>query len=122
MVFHSFFTVYVLKVTESISDIHTELPCLDDLENLGQLLVREVRNGDDCVSWIFTISSLFIFSRPGNPSLSYLFGDLENLGHLSVQEVLEVTQTCEESARDMISQKVMILLLLLFTNPLASRV
>ena len=38
-----------------------------DLENPGQLPVQEVFEGtDDCVLYIFEISSLFMFSRSGN--------------------------------------------------------
>ena len=40
MDFHNFFSIYVLEVKESISDIPTELSCLGDLENLGQLAVQ----------------------------------------------------------------------------------
>ena len=40
--FHSFFFIYVFEVKESIFDIPTELPCLGDLKNLGQLPVQEV--------------------------------------------------------------------------------
>ena len=50
MDFHNFFTIYVFEVKESIADIPTELPCLGDLENPGQLPVQEVLEGtDDCV-------------------------------------------------------------------------
>ena len=38
------------EVKKSIADIPTELPCLSDLENPGQLPVQEVLKGtDDCV-------------------------------------------------------------------------
>ena len=36
------FLHYVFEVRESIADIPTELPCLRDLKNSGQLPVREV--------------------------------------------------------------------------------
>ena len=44
MDFHNFFTIYVIKVKESIADIPIELSCLSDLdlENPSQLSVREV--------------------------------------------------------------------------------
>ena len=42
MNFCDFFTIYVFEGEESISDIPTELPCFDDLENPGQLSVQEV--------------------------------------------------------------------------------
>ena len=42
MDFYNFFTIYVVKVKESIADILTELLCLIDLENPNQLPVREV--------------------------------------------------------------------------------
>ena len=55
------------------TDISTELPSLGDLENPGQLLVQGWFKGtDDCILWIFTISSLFIFSRSRNPLLTFL--------------------------------------------------
>ena len=42
--------MYVSEVKESISDIPTELPCLGDLENPGQLPVQQVLGGTgDCV-------------------------------------------------------------------------
>ena len=40
--FLNFFTIYVFGVRESIADIPTELSCLRDLKNAGQLPVREV--------------------------------------------------------------------------------
>ena len=40
MDFQNFLIVYVFEVKESISDIPTELSCLGDLENLGQLAVQ----------------------------------------------------------------------------------
>ena len=47
---HSLFDIYVFEVKESIADIPTELPCLGDLENPGQVLVQQVLGGtDDCV-------------------------------------------------------------------------
>ena len=95
--FHNFFIVYVLEVREFIPDIPTELPCSGDLKNPGQPPVQEVLRGtDDCVLWIFTISSVFIFSMSRNPFLTFLLshhvsGDLENLSQLPVQEVLRGT-------------------------------
>ena len=71
--FWTFFTIYVFKVRESIAAIPIELPCLDDLENPSQLPVWEVLWGtDNCVLWIFTISSVFRFSRLRNPLLTFL--------------------------------------------------
>ena len=71
--FHNFFIIYVFEYKESISDIPTELPCSCELENLGQLPVQEVLWGtDDCVLLIFTISSVFMFSRSRNPFLIFL--------------------------------------------------
>ena len=68
MDFHNFFSIHVFEVKESINDIITELPCFSDLEIPGQLPVQEVLRGtDDCVLWIFTISSVFMFSRSRNP-------------------------------------------------------
>ena len=58
---------------EFISYIPTELPCSDDLENLGQLPVQAVLEGtDDCVLYIFEISSLFMFSRSRNSFMIFL--------------------------------------------------
>ena len=63
----------VFEGEKSIFDIISELPCLSDLENPGQLPVQEVLEGtDDCVWWIFEISSPFMFSRAGNPFLIFL--------------------------------------------------
>ena len=65
--------LYVFEGEESIFDIITELPCLDDLENPDQLPVREVLEGtDDCVLWIFEIFPLFMFPRARNPFLIFL--------------------------------------------------
>ena len=70
---HNLFDIHVFKVKESIADIHTELPCLVDFENPFQLPVQEVLRGtDNFVSWIFTISSIFMFSRSRNPFLVFL--------------------------------------------------
>ena len=73
MDFHNLFSIYVFKVKESISGIPTELLCLGDLKNPGQLPVQEVLRGtDDFVLWIFIISSVFMFSRSRNPFLTFL--------------------------------------------------
>ena len=37
MDFHSFFTIYVFEVKESIANIPTELSCMGDLANPNQL-------------------------------------------------------------------------------------
>ena len=42
---HNLFDIYVFEVKESIVDISTELPCLDDLKNPGQLPVQQVLGG-----------------------------------------------------------------------------
>ena len=56
-----FFTIYFSEVGEFISDIPTQLPCLGDLENPGQLPVQEVlKDTGDFVLWIFTIFLEFI--------------------------------------------------------------
>ena len=50
MDFHNFFSIYVSEVKKSIADILSELLCLGDLKNPGQLPVQEVLEGtDDCV-------------------------------------------------------------------------
>ena len=71
--FWNFHTIHVFEVRESNADISTELACLSYLENLGQLPVRGYLEGtDDCILWIFTISSLlFMFSRSRNPLLTF---------------------------------------------------
>ena len=91
----NFHTIHVFEVKESIADISTELPCLSYLENLGQLPVQGYLEGtDDCILRIFTISSLFMFSRSRNPlltfRLSYCLSDLENSNQLPVWEVLMI--------------------------------
>ena len=69
----NFQTIHVFEVRESIADISTELPCLSYLENLGQLPVQGYLKGtDNCFLWIFTISSLFMFSRSRNSLLTFL--------------------------------------------------
>ena len=42
MDFYNLFTIYVVKVMESIADIPSELQCMSYLENSSQLPVREV--------------------------------------------------------------------------------
>ena len=69
----NFQTIHVFEVRESIADISTELPCLSYLENLGQLPVQGYLKGtDNCILWIFTISSLYMFSRSRNSLLTIL--------------------------------------------------
>ena len=71
--FWNFQTIHVLEVRKSIADISTELPYLSYLENLSQLPVQGyLKDTDDCITWIFTISSLFMFSRSRNPFLTFL--------------------------------------------------
>ena len=75
--FRNFFSIYVFRVKKSIADIPSELLCLSDLENLGQLLVQEVHRGtDDYVLWNFKISQLYMFSRTRNPLLTFLLSYL----------------------------------------------
>ena len=47
MNFWNFFNIYVFEVKKSIDDIPTELLCSGDLENPGQLPVKEVLEGTD---------------------------------------------------------------------------
>ena len=69
----NFQTIHVFEVRESIADIFTELLCLNYLKNLGQLPVQGyLRGTDNFIWWIFTISSLFMFSRSRNPLLTFL--------------------------------------------------
>ena len=59
MDFRNSFITYVFEVKEYIFHSFSELPCLDDFENPGQLPVLQVLEGtDDWVLWIFVISSL----------------------------------------------------------------
>ena len=65
-------------------------------QNLGQLPVQGYLKGtDDCILWIFTISSLFMFSRSRNPLLTFILrydvlSDLENPIQLPVWGVLVI--------------------------------
>ena len=69
----NFQTIHIFEVRESIVDISTELLCLRYLKNLGQLPVQGyLRGTDNFIWWIFTISSLFMFSRSRNPLLTFL--------------------------------------------------
>ena len=69
----NFQTIHVFEVRESIADISTELPCLSYLKNLGQLPVQGYLKGtDNCILWIFIISSPFMFSRSRNSLLTFL--------------------------------------------------
>ena len=63
--FWNCFTIHVFEVRESIADISTELPCLGNLEKLGQIpsIQGWLEGTDDCILWIFTISSIFMLSR-----------------------------------------------------------
>ena len=68
MDFRNFFITYIIGVKESIFHSFTELSCLDDFENPGQLPVLQVLKGtDDWVLWIFVIFSLHTFPRSRNP-------------------------------------------------------
>ena len=76
----------------------TELPCSGDLGNPWQLPDQEVIRGtNDCVLWIFTISSVFMLvskvkdSIADIPTVHTCLGDLENPGKLPVQEILRGT-------------------------------
>ena len=65
----------VFEVKESVFDILTELPCLRDLENLGQLPVllpifALIADTVALVACISAISSIFMFSRSRNPFLA----------------------------------------------------
>ena len=75
--FWHFFTIYVFEVKQPNFVIPAEPPCLGDLKNSGHLPVQEVLRGtDDCVLWIFAISSIYIYiymySRSGNHLLTFL--------------------------------------------------
>ena len=73
MNFWNCFTIYVFEGEESFSGISTELPCFGDLENPGQLPVKEVlESTDDSFIWSFEMSSIFMFSRSRNSLLAFL--------------------------------------------------
>ena len=66
MDFNNFYNPYVLDVKESVLGSFAQ-PCSGDLENLGQLpVLQELEGTDDCVLWIFIISSIPMFSRSRN--------------------------------------------------------
>ena len=95
--FRNFFITYVFEVKESIFRSFTELPCLDDFENPGQLPVLQVLEGtDDWVLWIFVIPPLPTFSGV-KESIFHSFtelpslDDFENPGQLPVLQFLEGT-------------------------------
>ena len=63
MDFYNFFSIHVFQVEESIAEILIRLPCLGDLKNVGQLPVQKAFKGTDSfVSWIYTVSSVSMFS------------------------------------------------------------
>ena len=63
---NSFFILNIFEVKESILHYFSKLPCLSDLEKLGQLLVLKVLEGTvDWVLWIFIISSFVHFRGQG---------------------------------------------------------
>ena len=69
--FSQFLFFYVFEVEEFIFGSFTELPCLSDFENPGQIPVLHVLEGtDDWVLWIFAISLFFKFLRSRNPFLA----------------------------------------------------
>ena len=77
MNFWHFSTIHVFEVEESIADILTELLCSGNLENPGELPVQVVLRGtEDCVSWNYIISQIFMFSRKRNPLLTFLLSYL----------------------------------------------
>ena len=80
---------------ESTADIFTELPCLGDLENPGQLPIQGVLRGtNDYVLRIFTIHIIYVFRV--NESISDIptelpcSGDLENPGQLQDKKELMI--------------------------------
>ena len=85
----------LIEVRESIADIFAELPCLSDLENPGQLPVREVRRywrlcfidfHNSFVIYVFEVKE-FISDIPTELPCSV---DLENPGQLPVREILMI--------------------------------
>ena len=78
------------------ADIPTELPCLSDLENLGQLPVQEVLRGtDDCVIDFYNFFNVYVFEvKKSIADISTELpcsGDLENPGQLPVHGVLKLS-------------------------------
>ena len=59
MNFQNLFSIYVFEVKESIYDIPTELPCSNDLKNLGQLPVQEVLM--ILLSNVWNFSTIYVF-------------------------------------------------------------
>ena len=101
MEFRNFSIPYVFEIEESISRSFTKLPCLGNLENLGQLPVLQVLEGtDDCMglmdfrnfftTYVFGVEKS-IFGSSTELSCS---GNLENPGQLPVLQVLEGTDDC----------------------------
>ena len=90
--FWNFFPIYVFEVKESIAGIPTELLCLEDLENPGQLPVSGY--------WWFRLINFWNFfpiyvfevkeSIAGISSELPCLGDLENPAQLPVQGVLMI--------------------------------
>ena len=96
----NFQTIHVFEVRESIVDISTELPCLDNLGNPGRLPVQDALGGTgECILKIFEISWLFMFfgAKEYIADISTelpCLGDLENSGRLPVQDVFGGTGDC----------------------------
>ena len=61
--FHNFFTAYVFEVKKSISDIPTDLPCLGDFTNSGQLPVQKILRGTDdtCLMEFHNFFTIYVF-------------------------------------------------------------
>ena len=89
------------EVEKSIADILLVLPRSGDHENLGQLPVQELpRSTDDCVLWIFPISSIYVSKV--NESFADIstelpcLKDFENPKQLPVLKVFEITEGMSE--------------------------
>ena len=90
--FRNVFSTHVSEVKKSTADIPTELPCSGDLENPGQLPVKELLI---ILSYKFlNYFSIHVFevkkSIADIPTELPCLGDLENPGQLPVQKVLMI--------------------------------
>ena len=102
---HSFFIIYFFEVEEFISDIPSELPCLGNLKNPGQLPVQ--KDLSIHVSGVKQFSAsiptkmpcLGDFEYPAQPSVHELLpmGDLENLQNRKLFWIFEVLQAWQLS-------------------------
>ena len=93
--FWNFHTIHVFEVRESNAYISTELPCLSNLENLGQFPVQGYLEGtDDCIMDFHNFFIIYVFEVKESivdihTELRCLI-DLKNPSQLPVWEVLVI--------------------------------